>query len=33
MEGGELRFSGRASELKERPELLQSAYLFGGNSG
>jgi branched-chain amino acid transport system ATP-binding protein len=33
MEGGELRFSGRASELKERPEVLQSAYLFGGNSG
>jgi branched-chain amino acid transport system ATP-binding protein len=33
MEGGELRFSGRASDLKERPEVLQSAYLFGGNSG
>jgi branched-chain amino acid transport system ATP-binding protein len=33
MEGGELRFSGRASELKERPELLQSAYLHGGKYG
>jgi branched-chain amino acid transport system ATP-binding protein len=33
MEGGELRFSGRASELKERPELLESAYLYGGNRG
>jgi branched-chain amino acid transport system ATP-binding protein len=37
MEGGELRFSGRAGELRDSPELLQSAYLLrgrnGGNSG
>ena len=33
MEGGELRFSGLASELKERPELLESAYLLRGNLG
>jgi branched-chain amino acid transport system ATP-binding protein len=33
MEGGELRFSGRASELKERPELLESAYLLRGSLG
>jgi branched-chain amino acid transport system ATP-binding protein len=30
MEGGRLRFSGLASELKERPDLLQSAYLLRG---
>jgi branched-chain amino acid transport system ATP-binding protein len=33
MEGGQLRFSGRASELRERPELLESAYLLRGNLG
>jgi branched-chain amino acid transport system ATP-binding protein len=33
MEGGELRFSGMASELKERPELLESAYLLRGSNG
>ena len=33
MEGGELRFSGVASELKERPELLESAYLLRGSLG
>jgi branched-chain amino acid transport system ATP-binding protein len=33
MEGGELRFSGTASELKERPELLESAYLLRGSNG
>jgi branched-chain amino acid transport system ATP-binding protein len=31
MEGGELRFSGRASELRDRPELLESAYLLRGS--
>jgi branched-chain amino acid transport system ATP-binding protein len=31
MEGGQLRFSGFASELKQRPELLQSAYLLRGS--
>jgi branched-chain amino acid transport system ATP-binding protein len=33
MEGGELRFSGKASELRERPELLESAYLLRGSNG
>jgi branched-chain amino acid transport system ATP-binding protein len=33
MEGGRLRFSGLASELKERPELLESTYLLRGNLG
>jgi branched-chain amino acid transport system ATP-binding protein len=33
MEGGALRFSGQASELKEKPELLQSAYLLRGSQG
>lgn len=33
MERGRIQFSGLASELKERPELLQSAYLPGGMSG
>jgi branched-chain amino acid transport system ATP-binding protein len=28
MEGGRIRFSGLASELREKPELLQSAYLL-----
>jgi len=33
MEAGTLRFSGTASELKERPELLESAYLLRGSLG
>jgi branched-chain amino acid transport system ATP-binding protein len=33
LEGGRIRFSGLASELKERPELLESAYLLRGSSG
>jgi branched-chain amino acid transport system ATP-binding protein len=33
MEGGRMRFSGLASELKERPELLESAYLLRGSVG
>jgi branched-chain amino acid transport system ATP-binding protein len=33
MEGGALRFSGQADELKERPDLLQSAYLLRGSPG
>jgi branched-chain amino acid transport system ATP-binding protein len=31
MERGRLRFSGPASELKERPELLETAYLLRGS--
>jgi branched-chain amino acid transport system ATP-binding protein len=30
MEGGRLRFSGAASELRDKPELLRSAYLLRG---
>ncbi len=30
MEGGVLRYSGTAAELKERPDLLHSAYLLRG---
>jgi branched-chain amino acid transport system ATP-binding protein len=30
MEGGVLRYSGTAAELKAKPELLQSAYLLRG---
>jgi branched-chain amino acid transport system ATP-binding protein len=30
LEGGRLRYSGTAAELKERPELLHSAYLLRG---
>jgi branched-chain amino acid transport system ATP-binding protein len=30
LEGGRMRFSGLASELRERPELLESAYLLRG---
>jgi branched-chain amino acid transport system ATP-binding protein len=33
MDRGRVRFSGPASELKARPELLQSSYLPGGNTG
>jgi branched-chain amino acid transport system ATP-binding protein len=32
MEGGQLRFSGLARELREKPELLRSAYLLRGSS-
>ena len=32
MERGRIQFSGLASELKERPELLQTAYLPGGGT-
>ncbi len=32
MEGGQLRFSGLASELREKPELLRSAYLLRGSA-
>ena len=32
MEGGRIRFSGLASELREQPELLSSAYLLRGSS-
>jgi len=31
MEGGRIRFSGLASELRGHPELLQSAYLLRGS--
>ena len=31
MEGGQLRFSGMASELRGRPDLLHSAYLLAGS--
>lgn len=33
MEGGRLRFSGSASELRDKPELLRSAYLLRGAQG
>ena len=33
MEGGRLRFSGLARELREQPELLRSAYLLRGSAG
>jgi branched-chain amino acid transport system ATP-binding protein len=32
MEGGQLRFSGLARDLRERPELLASAYLLRGST-
>jgi branched-chain amino acid transport system ATP-binding protein len=32
MEGGVIRYSGTAAELKARPELLQSAYLLRGSA-
>jgi branched-chain amino acid transport system ATP-binding protein len=31
MEGGVIRYSGTAAELKDRPELLHSAYLLRGS--
>jgi branched-chain amino acid transport system ATP-binding protein len=33
MEGGRIQFSGQASELRDNPELLQSAYLLRGSNG
>jgi branched-chain amino acid transport system ATP-binding protein len=33
MEGGRLRFSGTARELRGKPELLRSAYLLRGSGG
>jgi hypothetical protein len=33
MEGGRIQFSGQASQLRENPELLQSAYLLRGLNG
>jgi branched-chain amino acid transport system ATP-binding protein len=33
MEGGRLRFSGSAGELRDKPELLRSAYLLRGAQG
>jgi branched-chain amino acid transport system ATP-binding protein len=33
MEGGRIQFSGLASQLREKPELLQSAYLLRGRNG
>jgi branched-chain amino acid transport system ATP-binding protein len=33
MEGGLIQFSGQASQLRENPELLQSAYLLRGRNG
>jgi branched-chain amino acid transport system ATP-binding protein len=32
MEGGRLQFSGLAKQLREKPELLQSAYLLRGST-
>ena len=31
MEGGRIRFSGLASELRDQPDLLRSAYLLRGS--
>jgi branched-chain amino acid transport system ATP-binding protein len=31
LEGGQLRFSGLARELRDQPELLESAYLLRGS--
>jgi branched-chain amino acid transport system ATP-binding protein len=31
MEGGQMRFSGSTSQLREQPELLRSAYLLRGS--
>jgi branched-chain amino acid transport system ATP-binding protein len=33
MEGGRIRFSGQARELRENPQLLQSAYLLRARPG
>ena len=32
MEGGRIRFSGPASELRDKPDLLRSAYLLRGSA-
>jgi hypothetical protein len=32
MEGGVIRYAGTASELRDRPDLLHSAYLLRGSS-
>jgi branched-chain amino acid transport system ATP-binding protein len=32
MEGGVIRYSGMAAELRDNPELLRSAYLLRGSS-
>ena len=32
MEGGRIQYDGTASELREKPELLQSAYLLRGHA-
>ena len=33
LEGGRIRYSGPASELRDHPELLRSAYLLRGSEG
>jgi len=33
LEGGRIRFSGLASELRDNPQLLSSAYLLRGSNG
>jgi branched-chain amino acid transport system ATP-binding protein len=33
IEGGRLQYSGHAAELREKPELLHSAYLLRGQTG
>ena len=33
MEGGQIQYSGMASELKENPAMLQSAYLLRTRNG
>jgi branched-chain amino acid transport system ATP-binding protein len=33
MEGGRIQFSGMAKELRDKPEMLQSAYLLRGSNG
>jgi len=33
MEGGRIQFSGQASQLRENPELLHTAYLLRGSNG
>jgi hypothetical protein len=32
MEGGRIRFSGPAAQLRDNPELLRSAYLLRGST-
>ena len=33
MEGGQIRYSGPARELRDHPDLLHSAYLLAGSAG